>query len=726
MHILKPTALVSLLMLLLLLSTFSVVNMEQVQFNYSTKNISIPTKKEYLLELIRAVEIFDSNIRWRCFHFLNPCNSNRKETFGFKTTKPAPFIAELKDFQTELYNIVKNIKFKHPRLDALQKKLKDDIEKIKNDDKVYVAADKTSNFYKLTPENHNELLNNNITKDYKKAKDNAVDKINKEDKQLAQKFEIDDRVYALEKRESFITLKDHKDSFQNNPKCRLINPAKSELGKVSKQILTKIIKVVREKTNLEQWINSDSVIKWFGDLQDKDQLSFIQFDICEYYASIRENLLEDSLNFAARYVKITREEKKIIHQARKTLLFSNGKPWNKKTNKDFDVTMGSWDGAEICDLIGLYMLSLMSNLDAKIGLYRDDGLCVCDLRPRQVELLKKKLCKIFKDNGLNITIDANVKNVNFLDINLDLSTNTYKPYMKPNDRPTYVHRSSNHPRGILENIPKSVNKRLSKISANEDIFNSAAPPYQEALASSGYNFKLKFEPQAPNQKKARNRKRKITYFNPPFSSNIKTNVGEQFLKALDKCFPKDHILRKVMNRNTIKISYKCMPNFKREINKHNSKLLKPQTENEVIAPGCNCRDKNEPCPLGGKCLTDRVIYKATVKEDDDTKSTYTGVTKNTFKRRYYGHTSSFRNRDDNQSTTLSSFIWQLKDENKNYDIGWEVIDRGKEFNPTSRKCLLCMKEKYHIIHHPTGSTLNLRSELFSTCRHRCDKLLSKI
>ena len=198
---------------------------------------------------------------------------------------------------------------------------------------------------------------------------------------------------------------------------------------------------------------------------------------------------------------------------------------------------------------------------------------------------------------LNITIEANVKNVNFLDINLDLSTATYKPYMKPNDRPTYVHRSSNHPRGILENIPKSVNKRLSKISANEDVFNSAVPPYQEALVRSGYDFKLKYEPQAPSQKKSKNRKRKITYFNPPFSLNIQTNVGEKFLKALDKCFPKDHILRKIMNRNTIKISFKCMPNIKNEINKHNSKLLRPPATYEEIAPGCNCRDKNEPCPL---------------------------------------------------------------------------------------------------------------------------------
>ena len=63
-HILNKTALVSLLMLLLLLSTVSAMNMDQVRFNYSTKNIPIPSDKEYILELIRSVEIFDSNIRW--------------------------------------------------------------------------------------------------------------------------------------------------------------------------------------------------------------------------------------------------------------------------------------------------------------------------------------------------------------------------------------------------------------------------------------------------------------------------------------------------------------------------------------------------------------------------------------------------------------------------------------------------------------------------------------
>ena len=93
MFILKLIALVSLPMLLLLLSTIIVVNMNQVKFNYSTKNISIPSEKDYHLELIRSVEVFDSNIWWRCFHFLNPVPSKSKETFQSKTSNPARFVS---------------------------------------------------------------------------------------------------------------------------------------------------------------------------------------------------------------------------------------------------------------------------------------------------------------------------------------------------------------------------------------------------------------------------------------------------------------------------------------------------------------------------------------------------------------------------------------------------------------------------------------------------------
>ena len=154
-------------------------------------------------------------------------------------------------------------------------------------------------------------------------------------------------------------------------------------------------------------------------------------------------------------------------------------------------------------------------------------------------------------------------------MHFDLLTSTYSPYMKPNDCPVYVHRQSIHPKSILENIPKSVNRRLSKISANEEIFNTAAPPFQEALQKSGYPFKLKFEAPEKKTRKNRNRKRNETYFNPPYSLHVKTNVGKLFLNAIDKCFPAGHILKQVMNRNNIKISYRCMPN----LNKRNKLTL---------------------------------------------------------------------------------------------------------------------------------------------------------
>ena len=147
--------------------------------------------------------------------------------------------------------------------------------------------------------------------------------------------------------------------------------------------------MVRDKTKFNQWINSDSVIEWFNQLDDKDTLSFIQFDICEYYHSISENLLKKAINFAGRLTKITNDEKKIIYQARKTILCSNGYTWIKKANKDFDVPMGSWDGAEICDLVGLYLLSQLGHLGFQGGLYRDDGLLVSALNPQELENLKK-------------------------------------------------------------------------------------------------------------------------------------------------------------------------------------------------------------------------------------------------------------------------------------------------------------------------------------------------
>ena len=80
----------------------------------------------------------------------------------------------------------------------------------------------------------------------------------------------------------------------------------------------------------------------------------------------------------------------------------------------FDVTMGSYDGAETCDLIGLYMLSLIApKLKDEVGLYRDDGIAVCKDTPRKIEKIKQEVSNVFKSDGLKNTIEANKKIVNF-------------------------------------------------------------------------------------------------------------------------------------------------------------------------------------------------------------------------------------------------------------------------------------------------------------------------
>ena len=90
---------------------------------------------------------------------------------------------------------------------------------------------------------------------------------------------------------SFITLKDHKDNFNNNPTVRLINPAKNELGHISKAILDTTNENIREAMSLNQWRNAGTVIDWFKSIRNKHLCKFVVFDIREFYPSITENLL---------------------------------------------------------------------------------------------------------------------------------------------------------------------------------------------------------------------------------------------------------------------------------------------------------------------------------------------------------------------------------------------------------------------------------------------------
>lgn len=154
----------------------------------------------------------------------------------------------------------------------------------------------------------------------------------------------------------------------------------------------------------------------------------------------------------------------------------------KSASNLFDVTLGSFDGAETCELVGCFLLSILTEkYGQNIGLYRDDGLAALNGTPQEIENIKKGFCKVFRDNDLKITVGANITKTNFLDVTLDLSSGKYYPFTKEGNIPLYVHKKSNHPPFILHNIPESINRRLSEISSDRECFDSAKPIYQEAL-----------------------------------------------------------------------------------------------------------------------------------------------------------------------------------------------------------------------------------------------------
>ena len=147
----------------------------------------------------------------------------------------------------------------------------------------------------------------------------------------------------------------------------------------------------------------------------------------------------------------------------------------------------------------------------------------------------------------------------------------YRPFNKANNEINYIHKQSNHPPSIIKQLPLSVERRLSKLSSNEKIFNDSIPIYQEALIKAGYNHKLTYQKHDQKKDNPQQRKRQIIWFNPPYSKNVTTKVGKFFLSLIDKHFPPHHKLHKLFNLNNVKISYSCLPNIKSLINGYNKK-----------------------------------------------------------------------------------------------------------------------------------------------------------
>ena len=174
-------------------------------------------------------------------------------------------------------------------------------------------------------------MHKNLTRDYRLDDGNKLSDINNDTRKFARSLDIGDRMESHSQANAFLTIKDHKEDFPNTVKCRVINPACNNLGKVSKRVLDEINTTCREAAGVSQWKSTQDVLRWFTEIHaqnpTKNRGKFVQFDICEFYPSISDKLLKDSLDYAKNHASIDEEEVDLIMACRRSILFNDGKTW---------------------------------------------------------------------------------------------------------------------------------------------------------------------------------------------------------------------------------------------------------------------------------------------------------------------------------------------------------------------------------------------------------------
>ena len=132
---------------------------------------------------------------------------------------------------------------------------------------------------------------------------------------------------------------------------------------MSKQLVNKINSDVIGKLQFNQWRNTNALLKWLHNITDKSNCIFIQFEIREFFPLITEKILHQTLKFGKQHTNIYKNNLRIINHGRKSLLFSDNNTWKKKLiDSCFGVTMRSFDGAEICELVWHYIQSKLEKI----------------------------------------------------------------------------------------------------------------------------------------------------------------------------------------------------------------------------------------------------------------------------------------------------------------------------------------------------------------------------
>ena len=283
----------------------------------------------------------------------------------------------------------------------------------------------------------------------------------------------------------------------------------------------------------------------------------------------------------------------------------------------------------------------------------DDGLAAYrNTSARSLDKARRFFSEILGELGLQITAHSNLKIVNYLDVTLNLSNGKYQLHRKPGNYPLHINAKSNYPSSIIKHLTASISNRISGLSCDSDEFNKASQIYNDVLKTSGYCGGLHYvRNDIPADRNRRNRPRNIIWFNTPYSANVQTNIARSFLCLIDKHFPRSHVLHKLFNRTNVNVSYSCVRNMAKIIKSHNAKIL-GKVDASSSDKQCNCR-KKDLCPLGGACLTNNVVYKATVTTAPGDARVYIGMTGHSFKTRFNNHKVSFTHRKHSHDTVLS-------------------------------------------------------------------------
>ena len=228
------------------------------------------------------------------------------------------------------------------------------------------------------------------------------------------------------------------------------------------------------------------------------------------------------------------------------------------------------------------------------------------------------------------------------------------------------------------------------MAVEKDIYRTFFEDPPSFLDRAGHEEKLTFKDDIVEKENTK-RSRDVIWFNPPWSSNVRTDVGAKFISLVKKHFPKSSPLHSIFNTKKLKISYKTTPNMSSVIKSHNKKVLSGSVM-ENAKKGCNCRGGVETYPMCGRCLDKSMIYKAEVTTTTEKKHYY-GQTFRTFKERFYGHQSDLRSQGKAESTTLSKFVWQERNKGEEPEIKWSKLSSAKPYTLGGRSCPLCLAEK---------------------------------